>query len=447
MYTDLPIDPLPASRRRSPAALRLFMLSALCLFTCAQPILAAQPIDRIVAVVNDEVITESELNARLDEVSKRISAQKIPAPPGNILKKQVLERTILEHLQSQMARQMGIEAGKDKVDAALQNIAEQNHMSLTDLYKTLAQDGVSQDTLREQIRSQILIQQLVEREIGNRITVSDAEVDNFLANSENLGGGTEYELSHILISLPESATPEVIQRTRQRAEDVLQTLRQGGAFDQAAIANSQGENALEGGKLGWKKTGQLPALFVSALKTMQPGDVSDVLRSPGGFHILKLQDKRGGKKTLTITQTHARHILLRTNAIVTPQDAWQRLNKLRLRIQNGDDFAVLAKSNSEDPGSASSGGDLGWVNPGQTVPEFEKAMNALKPNEISAPVQTPFGLHLIQALERRQRDVTSERDQADARQQIHARKTDERYAQWVRQLRDEAYIEYRIDLE
>ena len=438
---------MPSSRRRTPAALRHLLLAALCLITCWQPVQASEPIDRIVAVVNDEVITESELNARLDEVSKRIAAQKIQAPPGNILKKQVLERAILEHLQAQMAQQMGIEAGSDKVDAALQNVAEQNHMSLPELYKTVAHDGMSQDAFREQIRNQILIQQLVEREIGNRITVSDAEVENFLANSENLDGGTEYELSHILISLPEAATPEVIQRTRQHAEDVLKTLRQGGAFDQAAVANSQGENALEGGKLGWKKTGQLPTLFVNALKTMQPGDVSDLLRSPGGFHILKLQDKRGGKKTLTITQTHARHILLRTNAIVTAQEAWQRLNKLRLRIQNGDDFAVLAKSNSEDPGSASNGGDLGWVNPGQTVPEFEKAMNALKPNELSGPIQTPFGLHLIQVLERRQRDVTNEHDQADARQQIHARKTDERYAQWVRQLRDEAYIEYRINLD
>lgn len=447
MHIDPHIDPMPSARRRTLAARRHLLLSVLCLITCWQPVQASEPIDRIVAVVNDEVITESELNARLDEVSKRIATQKISAPPGNILKKQVLERTILEHLQSQMAQQMGIEAGSDKVDAALQNIAEQNHMSLPDLYKTLAHDGVSQEAFREQIRTQILIQQLVEREIGNRITVSDAEVENFLANSENLDGGTEYELSHILISLPESATPEIIQQTRQRAEDVLKTLRQGGAFDQAAIANSQGENALEGGKLGWKKIGQLPTLFVNALKTMQPGDVSDLLRSPGGFHILKLQDKRGGKKTLTITQTHARHILLRTNAIVTAQEAWQRLNKLRLRIQNGDDFAVLAKSNSEDPGSASNGGDLGWVNPGQTVPEFEKAMNTLKPNEISGPIQTPFGLHLIQVLERRQRDVTNEHDQSDARQQIHARKTDERYAQWVRQLRDEAYIEYRIDLD
>jgi peptidyl-prolyl cis-trans isomerase SurA len=447
MHTDLHIDPPAAPRRRFSAVPRHLLLAALCLLPWGQAALAAEPIDRIVAVVNDEVITESELNLRLEEVSRRIAQQKIQAPPANILKKQVLERTILEHLQLQVAQLTGIVAGDDKVDTALRNISEQNHMSLAELYKTVAQDGMSQTSFREQIRNQIVIQQLMEREIGNRITVSDSEVANFLANSENLDGGTEYELSHILIALPETATPEVIQQTREHAEKVLQTLRQGGAFDQAAIANSQGDNALEGGKLGWKKTGQLPTLFVNALKTMQPGDVSDLLRSPSGLHILKLHAKRGGKKSLTITQVHARHILLRTNAVVTPQEAWQRLDKLRLRIQNGDDFGELARSNSEDPGSASNGGDLGWVNPGQTVPEFEKAMNALKPDEISAPVQTPFGLHLIQVLERRERDISNERDLADARQQIHGRKADERYAQWVRQLRDEAYIEYRIDLE
>lgn len=447
MHIGLHTNPPPSSSGRSAGLRRLLLLPVLCLLVVWQPAMAAQAIDRIVAVVNDEVITESELNARLEEVRKRIAAQKIQSPPINILKKQVLERSVLEHLQTQQARRMGIHAGNDKVEAALRNIAEQNKLSMPALYKALAQDGVSQEAFREQIRNQILIQQLVEREIGNRVTVSDAEVDNFLANSENRDGGTEYDLSHILITLPEAATPEIIQRTRQRTEDILQSLRKGGAFDQAAIANSQGENALEGGRLGWKKTGQLPTLFVNALKTMRPGDVSDVLRSPGGFHILKLNDRRGGKKTLTITQTRARHILLRTNAIVSPHDAWQRLNKLRQRIQNGDDFAALAKSNSEDPGSATNGGDLGWVNPGQTVPEFEKAMNGLKTGEISDPVQTPFGLHLIQVLERRQRDVTNERDQADARQQIHARKTDEHYAQWIRQLRDEAYIEYRIDLK
>ena len=433
-------------------ALRRLFVLVFSLYSCilahaALSAPATTQIDRIMVVVNDEIITQSELKVRLDEIKKRIASQKIEAPPENVLKKQVLERLILERLQLQVAKQMGLEASNDKVDTALQNIAAQNRMSLTELYKTMAKDGLSEAALREQIRQQIIIQQLVEREIGNRISVSESEMENFRANNENRDGGTEYNISHILISVPESATPEILQQTRQRAEALLQILRNGAAFDQAAIANSQGQNALEGGSLGWKKTGELPALFVSALKTMRPGEVSDLLRSPSGFHLLKLIDKRGGKKTQAITQTRARHILLRTNEIVSADDARRRLEKLRQRIENGDDFTELAKAHSEDPGSAVSSGDLGWVNPGQTVPEFERAMDALKLNELSAPVRTSYGFHLIQVLERRQQDVTQERDQADARQQIQARKTDERYEQWVRQLRDEAYIDYRVDLK
>ena len=433
-------------------ALRRLFVLVFSLYSCilahaALSAPATTQIDRIMVVVNDEIITQSELKVRLDEIKKRIASQKIEAPPENVLKKQVLERLILERLQLQVAKQMGLEASNDKVDTALQNIAAQNRMSLPELYKTMAKDGLSEAALREQIRQQIIIQQLVEREIGNRISVSESEMENFRANNENRDGGTEYNISHILISVPESATPEILQQTRQRAEALLQILRNGAAFDQAAIANSQGQNALEGGNLGWKKTGELPALFVSALKTMRPGEVSDLLRSPSGFHLLKLIDKRGGKKTQAITQTRARHILLRTNEIVSADDARRRLEKLRQRIENGDDFTELAKAHSEDPGSAVSGGDLGWVNPGQTVPEFERAMDALKLNELSAPVRTSYGFHLIQVLERRQQDVTQERDQADARQQIQARKTDERYEQWVRQLRDEAYIDYRVDLQ
>ena len=435
-----------------PARLRRIFAGTLCLCPCvwvhaALPATASTQIDRIVVVVNDEIITQSELNVRLDEISKRIASQKIQAPPENVLKKQLLERLILERLQLQAAKLTGLEASNDKVDTALQNIAAKNRMTLPELYKTMAQDGLSETAFREQIRQQIIIQQLVEREISNRISVSDSEMQNFRASNENRDGGTEYNISHILISVPESATPEILQQTRQRAEALLQTLRDGAAFDQAAIANSQGQNALEGGNLGWKKTGQLPALFASALQTMQVGEVSDLLRSPSGFHLLKLTDKRGGKKTQAITQTHARHILLRTNEIVSADDARRRLEKLRQRMENGDDFAALAKSHSEDPGSTGNDGDLGWVSPGQTVPEFERAMDTLKLNEISAPVRTSYGFHLIQVLERRQQDVTQERDQADARQQIHARKTDERYEQWVRQLRDEAYIDYRVDLQ
>jgi len=403
---------------------------------------AVSELDRILVVVNDEVITQSELDSRLKDVERRIAAQNIQAPPEDVLRKQVLERLILEHLQLQVAKQLNIQVSHARLDQALQNIAQQNHLSLPDLYKTLGKEGIEPAKFREQIRNQLVIHQLLDQEINDRITVSESEVDNFLANKDNREGGTEYNISHILIPIPDSATPDVIQKAKRKAEDLLKQLRAGGNFEQAAIANSQGENALEGGNLGWKKSGQLPQLFVDALKTMQPGDISNVLRSPNGFHILKLNARRGGNEVQTVTQTHVRHILIRTNELVTPQEARARLEQLRARIENGEDFAALAKANSQDPVSASNGGDLGWVSPGQLVPEFEKAMNALKINEISAPVQTPYGFHLIQVLGRRVKDVTSERNEASARQQIQARKADERYEQWMRQLRDEAYVEY-----
>jgi peptidyl-prolyl cis-trans isomerase SurA len=428
-----------------PVLLALIILAPFLTGTAGAAASPDNGIDRIMVIVNDDVITESELRAREAEVRQRLISEKIQAPAEAVLRKQVLERIVVELLQLQLARLGGITADDDKVASAIQNIAQQNRMSLADLYKRLEKQGMDEKRFRAQIHDQLLIQQLLEREINNRINVSETEVENFLANSENREGGVEYNLSHILITLPESATPEIIQKTRARAEALRDELRQGADFAQTAIANSQGQNALEGGGLGWKKAGQLPALFVTTLKSMRAGEISDVLRSPGGFHILRLNETRGGKKALTVSQTRARHILVRINEIVTPDEAVQRIRQLRARIDNGVDFAQLARSNSEDPGSASNGGDLGWMNPGQTVPEFEQAMDALKPGELSKPVRSPFGVHLIQVLERRERDVTNERNQADARQQIHARKADERFEQWIRQLRDEAYIEYRTE--
>ncbi|MHB8454044.1 MAG: peptidylprolyl isomerase [Acidiferrobacterales bacterium] len=403
---------------------------------------AVSEIDRILVVVNDDVITESELDSQMKDVERRIAAQKLQAPPENVLRKQVLERLIIEHLQLQIAKQLDIKVSDARVDKALQTIAQQNHTSLPALYKTLGTEGIEPVRFRQQIHNQLIIQQLLDREINDRVTVSQSEVDNFMANKANRDGGTEYNISHILIAIPDSASPEVIQKAHRKAEDLLKELRGGENFEQLAIANSQGEKALEGGNLGWKKSGQLPQLFVDALIKMKPGDISDVLRSSNGFHILKLNARRGGGNTQTVTQTHVRHILIRTNELVTPQDARNRLEQLRARIENGEDFAALARANSEDPGSRSNGGDLGWVSPGQMVPQFEKAMDALKINEISAPVQTPYGFHLIQVLGRRVKDVTSERNEASAREQIHERKADERYEQWVRQLRDEAYVDY-----
>ncbi|MHB8535008.1 MAG: peptidylprolyl isomerase [Sulfuricaulis sp.] len=411
---------------------------------------AAQPgttdLDRILVIVNDDVITESELLERLAQTKKQLVIEKIKVPPDDILRKQLLDRMVLERLELQLAAQTGIHVSDADVDHAFETLAQRNKLSVADFRKAMKASGLDIDAYRAQIRDQIAIQQLLEREINNRVTVSDSEVNNFLENRENRAGmGMTYNLSHILIGIPESASPEAIQAAKKRAEDIHRQLAQGADFAQTAVSYSQGSDALKGGSLGWKKAGELPELFLNALARMSPGNISDVLRGPNGFHILKLNDKRGTTQAATVTQTHVRHILLRPSEIRSVADARRQLLNLRERILNGEDFAALARAHSEDPGSAANGGDLGWVNPGQMVPEFEKAMNALQPNQLSEPVRTSFGLHLIQVLGRRTHDITHERLLDAARQQIHARKADERYEQWARQLRDEAYVEYKED--
>ncbi len=408
---------------------------------------AAQPatsnIDRIVVIVNDDVITASELANRLTETKKQLALENIKIPPDDILRKQLLDRMVLERLELQLATQTGIRVSDADVDRAFETLARRNKLSVEDFSKAMTLNGMDVNAFRAQLRDQIAIQQLLEREINNRVTVSDSEVNNFLENRNNLADmGVAYNLSHILIGIPESASPEAIQAAKKRAEDIYRQLKQGADFGQTAVSYSQGSDALKGGNLGWKKSGELPELFLSALKSMSPGDISEVLRGPNGFHILKLIDKRGDTQAASVTQTHVRHILLRPSEILSMEEARHQLLNLRERIQHGEDFAALARAHSEDPASAANGGDLGWVNPGQMVPEFEKAMNALQPNQLSEPVRTPFGLHLIQVLGRRTHDVTKERMLDAARQQIHARKADERYEQWTRQLRDEAFVEY-----
>ncbi len=399
-------------------------------------------VDRILVVVNNDVITRSELDSRMRDVEHRIAAQHIEAPPESVLRKQVLKHLILEHLQLQIARRAGIKISQNRLDRALQDIAARNHLSLPALYKALAREGIEPKRFRQQIYNQMVIQRLINREINDRVTVSQAEIANFLANEAKHGGTTQYNISHILIAIPDRATPAEIQKAQQKADNLLRQLRAGANFEQLAIANSQGQSALEGGNLGWKQSGQLPQLFVNALRKMQPGDISGVLRSANGFHILKLNGRRGGNQTHTIVQTHVRHILIRTNALVTPQEARMRLEQLRSRIENGEHFSALAKANSQDPISAPNGGDLGWVSPGQLGPQFQKAMDALAVDQISEPVRVPDGFDLIEVLGRRVKDVTNELNEANAREQIHARKAAERYEQWVRQLRAEAYVEY-----
>lgn len=406
---------------------------------------AADPIDRILIVVNDEIVTAREVETRLSTVRTRLSAQKVSLPPDNILRRQVMERMVVERLQLQAARQAGLSVSDERLERAIRQIAEQNRKSPEDLRRESDKEPGGYRTFREELRAQLLIQQLTEREINNRISVSEADVENFLAGQSGQDSGAEYNIAHILIALPESASPEAIALARKKAEDVLAELKKGVDFGQLAVAHSQGQNALEGGGLGWKHAGQLPDLFVNALRTMPPGTYSGVLRSPNGFHLLRLIARRGGAEPLRVSQTRARHILIKTSELVPLGEALRRAEQLRERLAQGADFSEMAHAHSEDIGSAANGGALGWLSPGQTVPEFEKAMSGLKPGELSLPVRSPYGVHLIEVLERREHDMSQERDLTNARNQIHSRKADERYEQWLRQLRDEAFVEYRLD--
>lgn len=403
-------------------------------------------LDRIVAIVNDDVITESQLAARLTETRKQLAGQKIALPPEPVLQRQMLEQMVVERLQLQMAERAGIRVSDADVERAIETLARRNKLDKEGLQARLKRDGVDPPAFRDQIRNQLLIEQLIDREIRNRITVSDPDIDTFLENQESRAAvNVEYELQHIFLAVPESASPAAIQSARTRATEILSKLRQGADFSELAIAHSQAGEALQGGQLGWKMAGQLPELFLGALRNMQKGAVSEILRSPSGFHILKLQDRRGGLEAAPVTETRARHILVRQNELVSREEARAKLLALRARIEHGEDFAPLARAHSEDPGSAARGGELGWAVAGQFVPEFERTMNALKPGELSQPVQSAFGWHLIQVLERREQGLTQERLRAQARAQIGARLADERLQQWLRQLRDEAYVEFLLE--
>jgi len=403
---------------------------------------AVQTLDHIVVIVNDEVITRQELARRYQEVAQNLSRQNTPLPPREVLEKQLLERMVTELALQQHARTTGIRVDPAQVERALQRIAVQNKLDLAGLAAALEKEGQSLDSMRNTIRNELLIARARERDVDNRISVSDAEIEGYLQTQVQQGAETEYNFAHILVTVPENASPEQIQARRARAEDILAQLARGADFAQLSASHSDAPNALQGGASGWRASGKMPALFTDALKPLQPGQVAPLLKSSNGFHILKLNDKRGLDAALSVTQTHARHILIKTNELTSEADARSRLLQLKERIENGVKFDELARLHSEDA-SASKGGDLGWINPGDTVPDFEKAMSALQPGEVSAPIQSPFGWHLIQVLERRDQDVTQERQKLMARQAIRERKAEEAFQDWVRQIRDSAYVELR----
>jgi peptidyl-prolyl cis-trans isomerase SurA len=401
-------------------------------------------LDRIVAVVNDEVITRLELDSRLNFAARQLARQGTPPPPKEVLERQLLERLVNDRVQVQFARETGLRVDEAELDRAIQRIASDSKLTLDQLRQALERDGVPFQKFREDIRTEIVVARLREREVDNKITVTDGEIDNFIASQEaRQGRRDEFDISHILIRVPESASPEQINERRTRAEQALSQLRNGADFRQVAAAFSDAPDALSGGAMGWREENRLPTIFIDTVRSLRVGEVSEILRSPNGFHLVRLNNKRGSQTPVIVQQTNARHILIRTNELVSESEARARLVGLKERLENKADFAALAQANSEDS-SAAKGGDLGWLSPGDTVPEFERAMNALQPGQISEPIKSPFGWHLIQVIARRNEDMSKERQRLEARQALRARKSDEEYQEWVRQLRDRAYVELRL---
>jgi peptidyl-prolyl cis-trans isomerase SurA len=402
-------------------------------------------LDRIITVVDNDVITRSELDERIRLITQQLQKQGTPMPPADALEKQLLERLITDRLQLAYAVQTGLRVDDNQLDKTIDRIAEQNKLSVGEFRTALEAEGISFTKFREDIRREIILARLREREVDNRVTVSEAEIDNLLTTQSARGvADDELNIAHILIRVPEQATPEELQKLRAKAEEALKQLQGGADFGQVSAGFSDAPNALEGGKLGWKKLTQLPELFQEPLRSLKVGQVTPLLRSSNGFHILKVLERKGSVGPLVVQQTHARHILVKPSEVLSDADAQHRLKDLKERLDNGADFVELARQYSED-GTASKGGDLGWLNPGDTVPDFEKAMNALEPGKTSEPVKSPFGWHLIQVMERRSQDMSKESARLKARQEIKARKADEAFQDWLRELRDRAYVEYRLE--
>lgn len=431
--------------------LRLFLPLAFLLWGAiagAQDRTAPRELDRVVAVVNADVVTASDLNARLRSVERQLRNQRIQLPPPEVLRQQVLERLVMDRALVQLAREQGLRVDDAQLERAVARIADENRMTAAQLRAQIEADGVSFLRFREDLREEILIARLREREVDARIQISEADVDAFIAEQRQASGApAEYELAQILLRVPEGASAEQIERQRMRGEEVIRQAQRGGDFARLAAAFSDAPDAMSGGALGPRTADRLPELFAQAAARMQPGDVSPLLRSANGFHVLKLLARRdaglpdlGGRP---VTQTRTRHILIRPSELVSEPEVLRRLREIRDRVQSGNaEFGDMARQYSID-GSAGRGGELGWIYPGDTVPDFERAMNALAPGQLSEPVRTEFGYHLIQVLERRTDAASPERVRALARQALRERRIEETTQDWLRQVRDRTYVEYR----
>lgn len=416
-----------------------FLLPLFCLFPAA-----LYGADRIVAIVNNDIILNSELEAHKQRVLRDNAGRGAQIPPERVLREQILDRLIEQRLQLQLAAQTGIITSEEALDQTIANLADRNHLSLAEFRDTLLQDGVPFADFRTEIRNEMTIGQLRQRDILSRIQVSDREIDNFLKAQQASGNvARKYRIAHILVAFSEDAGGGQKAKAREKAERVYSLLGNGSDFAGVASQFSDGQTAADGGDLGWRLSSELPTFFTSAVEALKVGEYTPILENEGGFHILKLLDTEGAQQHMT-QQTKARHILIRTSELVSDQDALARLRRLAERLSAGEDFAALASAHSDDFLSAVKGGDLGWVSPGQSSKKFEEAADNLDLGVISQPVRTEYGWHLIQVLERRTLDDTDQHLREKASNQIRMRKAEEQVKNWLQRLRDEAYVETRL---
>jgi peptidyl-prolyl cis-trans isomerase SurA len=401
-------------------------------------------LDRVVAIVNDGVVLNSDLDAQVEAVTERLHQQKLELPPQNVLRQQVLERLVLQEIEIQRANHAGVKVSDEQLNQALQDVAKRNNLTLSQLPDALAQQGIDYASYREELRREITLSLLRQRDVLQHISVTPREIDQYLdkqtkAPSEH----NEYNVSHILIAVGQEASPAQIDAAAKRAQDVYDRAKGGEDFAKLAIAYSNSQTALDGGALGWRKGSELPTFLTDIITKLKPGEVAEPLRTPTGFHIIRLNEVRGGTEKAVEDQMHVRHILMKTNALADDATIRGKLEVIRQRVLKGEDFGTIAQTVSEDPGSATDGGDLGWAGPGTYAPEFEQAIAELKDNEISEPFHTQYGWHIVQMLGHRRFDNTDELKRRQAIEAIRASKADEETELWLRQMRDEAYVEYK----
>ncbi|MGI9309039.1 MAG: peptidylprolyl isomerase [Gammaproteobacteria bacterium] len=401
-------------------------------------------LDGIAAIVNDGVVLKSELDDQTSLISQRLREEGTPLPPTEILQKQVLERLVVMRIQLQRAERLGIQVTDETLNLALADIARRNNVTLSQLPELLSQNGVLYSAYRDEMRQQLIIDQLRQRDVITRILVTPRELEDYLARQEGKEfTNTDYLLSHILISIGISATPDELTDGQAQAWDIYERSQGGEEFAQLAVAYSDGQSALEGGVLGWRKGDQLPSLFAEVIPGMTAGQVSEPIRSASGFHLVRVDEMRGSEPIME-NQVLARHILITTDELVDDDAAKQKLNEILEQIEDGDEFGPIAEAVSADPASAAEGGELGWTGPDAFVPAFEAVMNSLEIGEISEPFQTPYGWHILEVLDRRVHATTDDVARQKALMAIRTGKLEEETELWVRRIRDESFVEYRM---